>query len=203
MYGGRKDVEWVAELLEREMLLEVKKVIAERDFNDLSTVGILRETEEDLKDMIGWNELIVLANPLSAIIAGKDLVRKYPKQKFVWYGQGIEQTVRKFERLCILTSQKIRRLETYQRMKARCQEIKITEPDPGGWKEITEKDKVEKEEIMEKVKSAQGAPIVVFDSELSFTKVREVVDWRGEVIDMEKGLLLAVKMVLGLKKWMY
>jgi hypothetical protein len=199
VYGGKKAVEWVAGFLEKEILVEIKRVIHGEDFSEFSDVRIWQETEKDLADAIGRHELIVLADPLNAILMGKELERRYPEQKFAWYGQGVEQMVRKCKRIYILVSSKIRRMELYQRTKARCQEIEIVESDPGEWKEIIEKEDPGKEEIMEKVKLAQGAPIFVFDSGLLFPRVRDVVDWRGEVIDMEKGLLLVIKNRLGLK----
>ena len=201
VYGGEKETEDVANFLESEMPVEVKKLIAKRELKDLSTAEILEITERDLVGIIGKNELIVLANPFGAIATGKELKRRYPEQKFVWYGQGIEREVQKFRMLYVLTSLKIKRLEVYQRMKARCQGIQIVEDDSVGWKEMTEKGKVEKEEVTEKVKSTRGAPIIVFHPELSFSRIREIVDWRGEVIDIERGLLSAIKAILGLKKW--
>ena len=199
VYGGKKIVEWVADFLEREIIAEVKKMIPKEDFLELSNAGIWQETEKDLADAIGKNELIVLADPLDAMVMGKELERRYPEQKFAWYGQGVEQMVRKCKALYILASRKIRRMDLYQRTKARCQEIKIMESEPDGWKEIIEKEEVDRGEIIEKVRTAQGAPIFVFDSELLFPKVRDIIDWRGEMIDMEKGLLLVIKDRLGLK----
>lgn len=201
VYGGEKDIESVADFLESEMPVEVRKIIAKRNFAELSTAEILETTERDLMNVIGKNELIVLANPFDAIVTGGELRRRYPKQKFAWYGQGIEREVQKFKMLYVLTSLKIQRLEIYQRMKARCQEIRIVEGDSVGWKEMAEKGRVEKEEVTEKVKSTRGAPIIVFHPELSFTRIREIVDWRGEVVDIERGLLSAIKETLGLKKW--
>ena len=201
IYGGEKETENIASFLEGEMPVEIKKLIVKRELASLSTAEILDVTERDLMNVIGKSELIVLANPLDAIVAGEELKKRYPEQKFAWYGQGIERVARKFKMLYVLTSSKIQRLEVYQRMKARCQEIQIVEDDSVGWKEITEKGRVEKEEVVEKVKSVQGAPIIVFHPELLFSKVREIVDWRGEVVDIEKGLLLAIRTTLRLKKW--
>ncbi len=201
VYGGKKNTEAMADFLEEEMLIEVKRLVVEEDFSELSSAGIMEKTEEDLSKEIGREELIVLADPLDALVTGKELRNRYPEQKFVWYGQGIERIIKRLKTIYVLTCQRIRRLEIYQRTKAACQEIKIVESDSAGWKEMTERDVVGKEEIMEKVKSAQGAPILVLSPDLSFRRMKELVDWRGEVIDIEKELLITVKAALGLKNW--
>lgn len=201
VYGCVESAERIAKVLESEMLVEVRKLVIEGSFSDLSTAEIMKRTEGDLSKVIGRYDLIILADPLDVMASGAELKRKYPEQKFVCYGQGLERVVQKLKTIYILTSQKIRRLEVYQRMKARCQEMKIVELDSVGWKEMMEKKWINKEELMKKIKSVQGAPIIVFHPELSLVRMKEIIDWRGDVVDVERALLKTVQRELGLKNW--
>ena len=197
VYGGRKSVVGVARFLEKEMPVEAEILSPKREFLSLSTAEIAEETESDLYPLIGRNELIILADPLGAVAAKERMENRYPKQKFVGYGQGIARIIKKLKSVYVLVALKIRRLEIYQRLKAECQQTEIRESDGEEWKKLVEDGQISKEEIMEKVKTAQGAPILVFHPELPCFKIKEVVDWRNEVIDMEGELLKIVKAKLG------
>ena len=199
VYGDSENAERIANFLKAEIPVEVTTLVAKKKFLEMSSAEVMRRTENDLYNLICKNELIVLADPMSVMVAGEELKRRYPEQKFVCYGQGLERIVRKLKKIYILTSQKIRRLEIYQKMKARCQEIEIIEPDSAGWIEMMEKKWVSKEEVMEKMKSVQGAPIIVFHPDLPLPKMKALIDWRGDVVDVEKELLASVKTVLGFK----
>ena len=201
VYGGRESARRIARFLEKEMPVEAETLIPREEFLELSTAGIVEETENDLYPLIGKKELIGLADPLGAVAAKELMKNWYPKQKFVGYGQGIAQVVKKLKSVYVLVTLKIRRLEIYQRFKAECQQTEIRETDGEEWKELIEDKWASKEEIMEKVRSAQGAPILPFHPKLPCYKIREIVDWRNEVIDMEAELLKAIKTELGLKKW--
>ena len=201
VYGCSDNVTAIADYLEQELPIETQKLITEKSFLEMNSAEIIEKTENDLRGSIGENELIVLADPLDALVTINELKRRHPRQKFVCYGQGIERIVGKLKAIYVLTCKKIRQLEVYQRMKARCQEMEIIESDGAGWRELLKKRWIGREEIMEELKSARGAPIVVFHPDLSFTRIREIVDWRGEVVDMEKALLTVIKAELGLKKW--
>lgn len=199
VYGELESVERIAAFLEKEIPIEVNKLVVKKKFLEMSMAEVMRKTENDLYNLIGKNDLIILTDPMDVMVTGEELRRRYPEQKFVYYGQGLERVVRKLKMIYILTSQKIRRSEAYQRMKARCQDMEIIEPDSVGWIEMMKKKWVDKEEIAEKVKSVQGAPIIVFHPELSLAKMKALIDWRGEVVDIEKVLLTSVKAELGFK----
>lgn len=201
VYGGAEEVERIATFLEDEMPFEVKRMIMSGRTLEMSMAEILRKTEDDLYDSIGRNEVIILADFLTTMATKLALTKKYPNQKFVGYGQGILRTVKKLKKVCVLTTQKIRRLELYQRMKAVCQETKIIEMGSTGWQEMMRKRNVEKIELRRKLESAQGAPILVFHPDLSLARIKELVDWRNEVIDVERELLADVKAALGVKNW--
>ena len=182
--------------------MEVEMIPAKDNFLEMSPTEVARRTENDLSNSIGKNELIVFADPVTTMMAEGELKKRYAKQKFVGYGQSLVRVIKKLKTVYILTTQKISRLDLYQRMKGECQGTKIMESGGEEWIELTKKDKVKKEEIMEKVKAAQGAPILVFRPDLSLQKMKEIVDWRGEVVDMEKELLVDIKNELGLKRWL-
>lgn len=201
VYGGEKNARRAAWFLGREMPLEIKCLTTEKDFLELSTAKIVKETDNALCPLIGRNEVIVLADPLDALATEEILKNRYPEQKFVGYGHGIARLIKRLKAVYVVVAQKIRRMEVYQRIKAECQQTEIRESDGWEWKELIENGTPGKEEIMEKVRSAQGAPIVVFHPEVPCFRMKEVVDWRNEVIDMEEELLKSVKVELGLKNW--
>lgn len=201
VYGGKEDAIRTTQAIEAEVPVEIDCKIARKKFFELSSAEIVEETENDLFPILGENELIVLSNPLDAIVTGDILKSRYPKQKFISYGQGIAQAIKKLKAVYILVSMHIRRRKEYQMIKAECQQTEIRESDGEEWRGLIENRLVSKEEIMERVKSAQGAPIIVFHPELPFYRIKELVDWRNEMVDMEEMLVRAVKAELGLEDW--
>ena len=202
VYGGGKNTDRTAALFEQEMPLVVVKKTLEGDYSRMSTAQILDKMENDLFSRGERGELIVLADPLEGLVAGRELKKRYPRQKIVWYGQGIIRIMARMKTAYVLVSERIRRTEWYQKMKAACQRTSFSEHDGGGWKEMMKQKRIEKMELMEKVRSAQGAPIIVFHSEIPVGWVKEVVDWRNDVVDLEEMLLARVKAELGLKDWL-
>ena len=199
VYGSRKSVWAIARFLESELPIETEKLISAMEFEGACSAEIDEGTENELRDKIGRYDVIVLADPINALKMNERLNRKYPKQKFVGYGWGLARMIKKYRTIFILASREVRRTEEYQKMKAECQGVEIMESDGGGWIELIRGKCPTKEEIMERVKSACGAPILVLHQGLPWNEVREIVDWRGEVVDMEEQILAGIKAELGLK----
>ena len=178
--------------------IRVEAVTMRQDYSEFGMAKVVQRIDDDLYKRYNENDLIVLSDPISAAVAKKELKRRHPKQKIVGYGQGIVKLAKEFGRICILVTQRIKRTEIYQKMKAECQGTEIIEPDPINWIEMLKRRWPGKEEKYRLVKSAQGAPIVVFHPKLPFFRVREFVDWRGEVVNMEKALIKTIETELGL-----
>lgn len=202
VYGGERNAESTAGILEEEMLLEVKKITSIRNFTEMSAAEIMEETEKELSLTARGEELIVLADPLGSALVGRELKRRHPGRKIICYGQGVTKGLRRMRAVYVLATEKVRRSEWYQRMKAACQRTVIREHSGRGWREVVEQKRTDKIEIMEKVKSAQGAPIVVLHPEMAAGRVKEVVDWRNDVVDLEKTLVKKAKTMLGRKNWL-
>ena len=201
VYGGKKNALSIGQFLEQRIPVEVNVMTSRMEFSELSTAQIVKETEDALCSQIGRNELIVLADPLDAVVAEETLRTRYPRQKFVCYGQGLTRIIQRLEAVYILVALKIRRLELYQRIKAQCQKTEIRETEGQEWKKLIENRRRTKEEVMRTVRLAQGAPIVVFHPDFSCSEIKEIVDWRNEVIDLEEEILKSAKAELGLMKW--
>lgn len=199
VYGGEESVERTTSLLEKEIPTEIEAIVARRDYSEMNAAGIMEGTERDLFPRMGNDKLIVLADVSVAAIIGTEMHNRYPAQRLVWYGQSLVRVIRKLKRAYILVSLKIRRRETYQRMKAACQGTDLIESDDDGWLELIRKKRIDKMEITEQVKTARGAPIVVLHPDIPIWKMKEIVDWRNEIVDLEAELLESVKGELGLK----
>lgn len=199
VYGGKRDVDAVATFLEGELPIEAEKMVSTRDFMNLSAAEILEVTEGDIIPIIGEYKIIVLADPLGAMVCQSILSSRYPRQQFVSYGWGMARLIKKLKTVYVLVSMNIRRLEEYQKIKAECQETEVKEPDPTGWVELVRSEWPSKEQITREVKSAQDAPIIVCHPEIPFEKIRDLVDWRGEVMDVKPEMLADLKMKIGMK----
>ena len=202
VYGEEKDTAGMLELLNKEIPQEVKRIVTRRNFEDMSAAQIWMRTERDVYPYIGEDSLIVLTHPLGSMVAGSLIERFYPKQKTVWYGKGATKVMKGLKAAYVLVAWKIRRMEIYQQMKAVCQETKIIEHDGEEWKEFIGRTAIDKMEITEKVKSTQGAPIFVLHPEIPVRRVKEIVDWRNEVIDFEEMMLQQIKAKLGIKDYL-
>ena len=199
VYGSEGSTEAVARFLEGELPIEVDRMVSTEDFRDASTRKVLEITEKDVVPIIGKYKIIVLADPLGAMVCESILAKRYPEQRFVSYGWGMAKLIKKLRTVYVLVSMNIRRLEEYQKIKAKCQETEVREPDPAGWVELVRTEWPSKEQIIEEVKSAQDAPIIVCHPELPSDKIRELVDWRGEVMDVKVEMLIDLKNKIGMK----
>lgn len=202
VYGDIRSVAWVEKALERELPVKVRSIVATENFMKLSPVEMVQGVEEELKGELGGDEIVVLADPLVATITKAELERRYPKQKIIGYGQGIAGLVQGLEKVHVLVERRIKSSEVYQEMKAKCQQTEIVELDTVGWVELLRERWVTKEEITEQVRSTRGAPIIVFHPELPFRKMQELIDWRNELVDIERLLLDIIRRDLKLRRRM-
>lgn len=193
----------LADYLERELPVVVTRMIDPRKISECDNREVQEMVVEAVRPYIGRAEVIVVTNPLVVAVALERLRGEFPRQIFVGYGQKMEGLISRMEKVFVLAPGRMKRMEMYQKMKAKCQETEINELDPARWMGLIKRGWLAKEEMTEEAKRLGGAKVVIIDPEMVVyeQKVEEMVGWRGEVVDMKAELLRQVKTEMGLEKW--
>ena len=191
----------LGKFLERELSVGVDVITDTFRPQDVSDREICERVAEKIKPYIGKVAGVVIANPLIVSVVVGELEKIFPGQRFVYYGKAFSRDVSKFNRMAVLAQKRIRRTERYQASKAACQEVEIEELNCGRWIRMIDNGWMGQEEIVSEFRHKLGTKIVIYHQGILMRerKLEEIVDWRGELIDMKKEMVLPLKWAI--KEW--
>ncbi|MBQ3325984.1 hypothetical protein IJG79_02465 [Candidatus Saccharibacteria bacterium] len=174
--------------IEDTLMVAVKRLTAgsEQDLVIKTNCEILQEAEKLLLPYIGHVNAIVLANPIVSMLAKEYLEKRFPRQIFVGYGWDLPALLDNTRKALVLTSDKISRSESYQKMKAQCGQTEISESDCQRWLDLIREDVVlEDSELAPELEQIRGGKVIIYNSRLLMMKKRlaEKLGWKVEVTD--------------------
>ncbi len=185
----------IGNYIEKELPVNVKEIIN----NNCE----LEDTENTIRPYIGEVDIIVLSNPIISAKFGRYFESKYPGQKFISYGWDLSETIQRYKKVMIFTPKRLRTSECYQIEKAKCQEQEIVELDCEKWVSmITSGGITLTEEANKEMEAFKGETIIINSSELLGIedKLKKVINWRGDLIDLREGIVTAIEDYLNMKK---
>lgn len=179
----------VGKYIEKELPVQVEKVVD-------SGCNSREEIAERISAYVGKMDVIVISNPLLLAKYGSYLKRRFPAQKFIFFGADLPSVVAEHQKVLILTPKKLRTTEYYQMMKAECQEQDIRELDCEKW--IAMKDSCYLEwcdKVKQELTSVIGARLIVNSAELVavYDQLAEIIDWRVNLVDLRRGIVTTIK----------
>ena len=204
IYFGRMGLD-VGGYLERELPIRVRSIVLGREVNwtGQNKRTLEMKAVELVRPYVGTVKVIVIANPVVALITGATLRREFPQQKIVGYEQGLAELLRETQRIFVLAPKEIRAAEQYQQLKAENSSTQVVEPDPTRWRWIIERGWLAADEKIKEIENLHGGKVVVFDTEMLplMRDVEDMVGWRGEVVDLREKIVVMLKEELGLTAW--
>lgn len=185
----------VGQFLEKELSVKVEQVMDVFDPQRMSDRDICERVAKEIEPYIGKVIGVVIANPLIVSVVVGELEKIFPEQRFVYYGKAFSGDVSKINRMAMLAQERIRRTERYQASKAAFQEVEIEELNCGKWIGMIDNGWIGQEDIIAEFRHKLGTKIVLYHQALLMRerKLEEIVDWRGELVDMKKELVLPLK----------
>ena len=185
----------LGQFLENELSVQVEQIMDVFDPQEMSDREICERVAKEIKPYIGRVTGVVIANPLIVSVVVGELEKIFPKQRFIYYGKVFSGDVSKFNRMAMLAQERVRRTERYQALKAACQEVEIEELNCGKWIGMIDNGWIGQEKIIAEFRHKLGTKIVLYHQALLMRerKLAEIVDWRGELVDMKKELILPIK----------
>lgn len=179
----------IGRFIEQELPVTAE-IIVDRECCDKAAL------EKRVAEFVGETDVIVLINPLLSSLMGAYLRRKYPAQKFVFYGQDLPMALKNFPRVMILTDPRLRVSEDYQLQKAMCACQEIRELSYDRWLNLARRPQFACiEETLAEIGGLTGEKLVLNSSELIELEdnLRKIVGWRAEVIDLRQGIVQEIK----------
>lgn len=191
VFGNGVGVDIIGNMIEDELPVEVIRVNSKESLCE--TESEMRERAlAILRPYFGEVDVIVLASAEMTLAAEDYLRRLYPEQAIVGYGRNLLNVLKRENTVRILTSEIVRRMTKYQKMKMECGEIKVSE---RGLKNCSEA------EINKGLRGFKNGLIVLYSTDLIRVKmnIQERVKWRATVVDMRESLFRDVCTALKLK----
>ncbi len=175
-------------LIEKEFPVEVKRLIigGEEVLHHQTNWEIRENAKVALEPFVGNVDVIILANPLVAMIAEDYLKLEFPEQKFIGYGWNLPDLVRDTKQVLVIAPERLGRTEQYQKMKAECQGVNIKETDSQRWLDLVKSDiNLEDTDLIEDIKGLTGGKMVLYNARLVLmeNRLKEKVKWKVEVVD--------------------
>ena len=201
IYSFGYSAQGICKYLAEELPIPIKVIVDPCKPEQKTNCEIVKIIDEAIKKYVGKFEIIVIANPLVASIAGEYLKTKYCRQKFIMFGQDMSKIIRGAKKIFVLASKRVRQTKKYQEIKAACQGTEIYELDCQKWLNIVDGGWLARERMKEEVERVCGSQIIIFHSDLLLRekRIEEVVGWRGEVNDMRENLLDSLKAAMNMK----
>ncbi len=182
--------------------VEVERVVVEIGRDESGRISAREGLYKQIERYIGMAEVIVIADPILALTILADLRSRFLSQKFVGYEGNLDELTKGAREILILAPWALRRTEAYQRMKARCEHVGITEPDCEKWLQATKyRNRLTLPDLSNEIKI--GVRVLVLNEGLleKRDRLEEIIGWRGELIDFEEDITKKVQKVCGLTKW--
>lgn len=191
--------------IKEELPVKVRRVEIDwnQDVEKEAFLDVVDKICEKIETYIGTVEVIVIADPELALIALASLRAKYGEQKFVGYEGNLGELTYEANKVLIFAPVGLRRMEMYQKMKVQCSVGKVIEPRYEKWLSATRcnnrltlpRDFTKEITIGMKVFILQRGLLAKRE------RLKELMGWRGELIDISEGITREVKEQCGLVKW--
>ena len=186
----------VGSYIEEELPVEVEKIVDD-------SCHTKEEVAARISFYIGRVDVVVLAGSLLSAKCAEYLERRYPAQKFIFFGANLPEVIAKSEEVSILTPRELRHMDYYQLQKAQCQGWKIRELDCERWAGIIRERSLRWEEmIMCEVEGSIGMKLIINSPELVavYDELERVLDWRVNLIDLRKEIVAELKRYFTMKE---
>ena len=196
----------LCQYLEDELPIRTERIVDSADIEKMSDREIFWHVIEKIRPFIGKVIGVVIASPLVVAVAAGELEKLFPRQKFLYYGGGVLNGLRRIDqmglnqgdKIGIFVGDRIRRTRRYQASKAACQEMEVDELDCAKWLDLLDKGWLSQNDIIEEFRHRLGMKIVLCHQSMLIreNRLREMVDWRGEIINLEKEIVLPLKQMI-------
>ena len=190
----------LGKFLEQELGVGVEAVVDFSRLQEMSDREICRHVAEKIRPYMAEKAGIVIASPLVVAVVAGELEKIFPKKKFVYYGRGALDKINVEERVTILTLERIRRTERYQTLKAGWQGAEIDEPNCGEWLGLMDQGWWGGKKIAKNFEHKLGMKVMIYHQAflLREKEVKEIVDWRGELVDVKREIVAPVREIIRL-----
>ena len=200
VFGSKMSEGIIGKMIEVNLPVEVIKVMSSKDNDYLGgTESEIREqTELILQPFIGKVDVIILCEPEVVFSTQAFLSRKYPRQKFVGYGQNLPNLLRNKRSARVLLSKSVKRMTRYQELKSEFSDMEISECEFS----LEERQNSKSKDLIEfATKDFSGGLIVIYTPDLIRIKslIEKKFTWRADVVDMRPSLLRATCLALKLR----
>ena len=176
----------------KELEVQVELVMDVFRPQEMSDREICRHVAEKLTPYVGAKRAILIVNPLVVSVVVGELEKIFPEQIFVYYGGSLDGEICSSDKVAILALERVRRSQRYQAQKAAYQGVEISELDCEKWVDLIDRGWMGRDELFDEFRHRLGVKVLIYHQALLLRekKIEEVVDWRGEMIDVKKGVLL-------------
>ncbi|MBQ3352131.1 hypothetical protein IJG91_00470 [Candidatus Saccharibacteria bacterium] len=185
----------IGNYIEKELPIEAKKVVGDNCHS-------VEEVAEKIAPYIGEVDVVILASSTLSAKCGEYLERRYPAQKFIFFGADLPKVIAENKKVSILTPLELRATQYYQMQKARCQGQEITELNCERWLEIVKSRNFHWQEmIIHEVEGLIGVKLIINSPELVaiYDELEKIIDWRVNLIDLRKGIVEELKKYFSMK----
>lgn len=182
VFGSKISEDIIGNIIEDNLPVEIIKAestVAERIIGETES-AIREQTEETLAPYIGKVDAIILCEPEMTLSSIQFLKEKYPKQKFVGYGQDLSKAIKKERNVRILLSHTAKRMTRYQKMKSECSGVEISEGE-YDFEEVPGPNFAERF-----LEGFTNGLIIIYTPALICLEdqLKERIKWRATVVDM-------------------
>ena len=182
--------------------VEVERITIKTKHNNTEVMSTRRDICDEVELYVGVADVIVITNPILASSILSELREKFPGQKFVGYDGDSSEAISGASELLILAPVSLRRTEAYQWIKAKYNGIDVVEPDCEKWIQATKyRNKLTSSSLLDEVKIGVRVLVLYEDLLLRRDRLKEIIGWRGEIINFEEDITKKVGKACGLTKW--
>ncbi|MBQ3309803.1 hypothetical protein IJG78_03990 [Candidatus Saccharibacteria bacterium] len=197
---GGKGAKVVGEYIEQELPVETIPISIECEkMTEGEVADTLMNAIRPYKRTVG---VAVLMGGYLTRGVERTLACRLPEIDFVNFDDGFCRLAGNEERVMIVTSGEIRRSEEYQTEKAKMQECEIVELDFEEWRKAASGDSEAIRRVQQETISQSAAKIIIHSTEIlaEIDKVKQIIDWRAEIIDMRIETAKRVEKSLGMRQ---
>ena len=191
----------LGKFVEGELGVETKQIVDYSRLQDMSDREICEHIVRKIEPYVDSVMAILITCPLAVTVVAGELEKIFPKQRFVYLGKDIIDELKGSDKVAVLTLPRVRRTERYQMRKAACQEAEIEELSCTEWIGLMNKGWWGEEKIAKSFRHKLGIKLVIYHSAILLREkeVGEIVDWRGELIDVKKKVISPVRQAV--REW--
>ena len=191
----------LGKFLEGELGVETEQIVDFSKLQDMSDREICEHIVKVIEPYVNLVTAVLITCPLAVTVVAGELEKIFPNQKFIYLGKDIIREIKGSNKVAVLTPPRVRRTERYQIRKAACQGVEIEELCCKEWIGLMNKGWWGEEKIAKSFRHKLGTKLVIYHSAILLREkeLGEIVDWRGELIDVKKDVVMLVRRAV--KAW--